>query len=171
MKLLDAMFTVVDADDARVRIQLHADHPIYQAHFPGNPITPGVCLIQIIQELVALRLQRELSLLTVVNLKFAAPVSPVDTPIIDVCLPTVQEDGDRVRVKGSILSYVPSCPPAASSSPAAGSASAGLSGGFVTYTANDATMADVGTATVMTKFSLMFQSKNPIESPVRATPS
>ena len=33
-------------------LQLDASHVIYQAHFPGEPITPGVCIIQIAKELL-----------------------------------------------------------------------------------------------------------------------
>lgn len=103
MKLLDALFTIVETDGQRTRIRLNPEHVIYQAHFPGNPITPGVCLIQIVSELTALQVHQHLSLQTVVNLKFAAPVSPIDTPLIDVVLSSVQEDGETVKVKGSIL--------------------------------------------------------------------
>ena len=31
-------------------IRLHPDHTIYKAHFPGEPITPGVCVIQIAKD-------------------------------------------------------------------------------------------------------------------------
>jgi 3-hydroxyacyl-[acyl-carrier-protein] dehydratase len=40
----------VDADGATVR--LLPDSPIYQGHFPGYPITPGVCLVEIAVELM-----------------------------------------------------------------------------------------------------------------------
>ena len=33
------------------RITLNPAHPIFAGHFPGNPITPGVCMLQIIKEL------------------------------------------------------------------------------------------------------------------------
>ena len=33
-------------------LQLDASHVIYQAHFPGEPITPGVCIIQMAKELL-----------------------------------------------------------------------------------------------------------------------
>ena len=33
------------------KVILNPDHLIYKAHFPGQPVTPGVCILQIIQEL------------------------------------------------------------------------------------------------------------------------
>lgn len=102
MKLLDAMYSIVSAEGQQLRLQLHPEHEIYQAHFPGNPITPGVCQVQIVAELAGRQLQRHLTLHRVVNLKFTAPVSPVETPQIDVTLASLSEVEDCVKVKGSI---------------------------------------------------------------------
>ncbi len=33
------------------RIKLYKEHEIFKGHFPGNPVMPGVCMIQIIKEL------------------------------------------------------------------------------------------------------------------------
>ena len=32
-------------------IILNKDHEIFKGHFPGNPVTPGVCMMQIVKEL------------------------------------------------------------------------------------------------------------------------
>ncbi|MBQ0740088.1 3-hydroxyacyl-ACP dehydratase, partial [Aquimarina celericrescens] len=34
-----------------VTITINKNHKIFKGHFPGNPVTPGVCMIQIIKEL------------------------------------------------------------------------------------------------------------------------
>ena len=57
-------------------LALHADHFIYQAHFPGEPITPGVCVIQMAKELLEDHLQRPLAVSTVKNVKFLNVISP-----------------------------------------------------------------------------------------------
>ena len=28
-------------------LTLNAEHPIFKGHFPNNPVTPGVCMMQI----------------------------------------------------------------------------------------------------------------------------
>ena len=58
-------------------IRLQADHTIYKAHFPGEPITPGVCVIQMAKELLEDYLQRRLTIKAVKNVKFLAVVSPL----------------------------------------------------------------------------------------------
>ena len=58
MRLLNNLYKVLCADskDGRLtfKVKLDPDCFIYQTHFPGNPITPGVCLIQITSELLEL---------------------------------------------------------------------------------------------------------------------
>ena len=39
-------------DQILAKLRFNADDPIYEGHFPGNPITPGVCLVQSINDVV-----------------------------------------------------------------------------------------------------------------------
>ena len=104
MKLRDEMFSVERWEADNVRVRLHADHVIYKAHFPGNPITPGVCLIQMIGELLEQRQAASVQLSKVVNLKFISPISPLDSPVLDVLFSPIVEDGQEVKSKGTIMS-------------------------------------------------------------------
>ena len=60
MKLIDNLYSINArefdkmGDKAIFGISLNADNVIYKAHFPSNPITPGVCLIQIALEITEL---------------------------------------------------------------------------------------------------------------------
>ena len=38
-------------DKALVSITINSGHQIFEGHFPGQPVTPGVCMMQIIKEL------------------------------------------------------------------------------------------------------------------------
>ncbi len=102
MKLRDEMFTVVSSDESHLQLRLNADHSIYKAHFPGNPITPGVCVVQIIGELLEEKCQSHLVLSRIVNLKFTALLSPLENPFINVELASVIDDDSEVRAKGTI---------------------------------------------------------------------
>lgn len=98
MKLINDFFSVVEGQgvphppkggaesegarsDFSVQVKLNADHAIYKAHFPHNPITPGVCLIQMAGEILALRYEQQLQLKTAVNIKFRKPVEPTACPV------------------------------------------------------------------------------------------
>ena len=56
MKLLDNFFitkTINELENGyEAVLQCNPAHIIYQAHFPGNPITPGACIIQVADELM-----------------------------------------------------------------------------------------------------------------------
>ena len=57
-------------EEKSFNLELVPDCVIYQAHFPEQPITPGVCIIQIANELLNELLQSEYKLTTVSNAKF-----------------------------------------------------------------------------------------------------
>ena len=63
-------------------IRLNESHFIYQAHFPSEPITPGVCVIQIAKELLEESLRQRLEIKMVKNVKFLNVISPTRTPLI-----------------------------------------------------------------------------------------
>ena len=79
--------TAGEGSDAVYRIVLHPDSPIYRAHFPGRPITPGACMIQIVQELAQLHFaDRTLQVRSITNLKFLALLEPQHHPTVEVVL-------------------------------------------------------------------------------------
>jgi 3-hydroxyacyl-[acyl-carrier-protein] dehydratase len=67
----------VTDNQALVSIRLNAEHFIFKAHFPENPITPGVCIIQIIKEIVEDISKRKLILSVARNIKFLHIINPL----------------------------------------------------------------------------------------------
>ena len=102
MRLLNDMFTVTGGGHDKIELRLNAGHPIYKAHFPGNPITPGVCIVQLIGELASERVGRSLRLGKIVNLKFVAPISPVDDADVEVVFTAVDDTTTACKVMGTI---------------------------------------------------------------------
>ena len=68
------LYETVQADADGATIRLLPESPVYQGHFPGYPITPGVCLVEI-----ALELMGEVRLVAAKNIKFTSPVLPTET--------------------------------------------------------------------------------------------
>ena len=75
-------------------IHLNADHFIYKAHFPGNPITPGVCITQIVKELTEDILQKPLFLKVAKNIKFTQVINPMQHPEVTFVVSTLLETQD-----------------------------------------------------------------------------
>ena len=103
MVLKDSMFSIRSEEALTTHIELHADHPIYQAHFPGTPITPGVCIVQMIGELAERQVGHSLILCKIANLKFLAPVSPTSNPVIDIIFTSIDQEDSDVKTKGTIM--------------------------------------------------------------------
>ena len=66
------LYTVVSKEENSATVRLIPESPIYKAHFPEYPITPGVTLLQIALELMGKRL------VGAKEIKFVAPVLPGD---------------------------------------------------------------------------------------------
>ncbi|MCT2408217.1 3-hydroxyacyl-ACP dehydratase [Chryseobacterium antibioticum] len=79
-------------------IHLNKDHDIFKGHFPGNPVTPGVCMMQIVKELTEEFTGSKLFLKTASNVKFMAIINPFETPDLKLQL-DVTENEEDVKVK------------------------------------------------------------------------
>lgn len=82
-------------------IQLNKDHEVFKGHFPGNPIMPGVCMIQLVKELTEKALDDTLFLSAVSNVKFMAITNPEKNEIVQVAL-NISEDEGIVKVKNTV---------------------------------------------------------------------
>jgi len=64
------LYQVVSRDASGAVVRLLAESPVYAAHFPGYPITPGVTIVQMALELM------DRTLAGAKDIRFVAPVFP-----------------------------------------------------------------------------------------------
>jgi 3-hydroxyacyl-[acyl-carrier-protein] dehydratase len=57
-------------------LDIPVDHPCFAGHFPGQPILPGVLLLERVMTLVQSQLGQPLDKYTIYNAKFLAAVVP-----------------------------------------------------------------------------------------------
>jgi len=81
----------IEGTTAKYTISFNSEHLIYAAHFPDNPITPGVCLIQICKELTESMLGEPLFLQTVKNVKFLKIIIPNESPDVNVSISAIKQ--------------------------------------------------------------------------------
>lgn len=84
----------------KAKITLNKDHEIFQGHFPGNPVTPGVCMMQIVKELTEYFTDSKLFLKSASNVKFMAIINPFETPDLLLELDINEKDGE-LKVKNT----------------------------------------------------------------------
>lgn len=81
-------------------ILLNKEHSIFKGHFPGNPVTPGVCMMQIVKELAEEFTSKKLFLKSASNVKFMAIINPFETPELSLQLDITEGEND-VKVKNT----------------------------------------------------------------------
>ncbi|MCX8534470.1 3-hydroxyacyl-ACP dehydratase [Chryseobacterium luquanense] len=84
------------------RITLNQNHEIFNGHFPGNPVTPGVCMMQIVKELTEEFTGNKLFLKSASNVKFMAIINPFETPNLTMQL-DIKEIENEVKVKNTTV--------------------------------------------------------------------
>lgn len=82
-------------------ILVNEKHDVFNGHFPGNPIMPGVCMMQIIKELAEEITGSKLILQSLSNVKFMALINPEVTPELRLELDVVTTEDNLVKVKNT----------------------------------------------------------------------
>lgn len=101
-------------------IELNEQHTIFEGHFPGQPVLPGACMLQMTRELLETFLEKQLQLVKADDIRFSAMVDPTvnkelifsiqynltEIQLINVNTKIVKQD-DTVccKIKGSFRSY------------------------------------------------------------------
>lgn len=73
-----------ESGHAKYSISLPADCNVYQGHFPGNPVCPGVCEIETVKELTADLTGSNLAVNHIRRCRFTAVATPNDCPVMEV---------------------------------------------------------------------------------------
>lgn len=96
MILKDNLFTILSQEDGSpaFRVRINKAWPIYKAHFPGNPVTPGVCIVQMVQELLQVLVGRKACLVRAKNVKYLAIISPEEVSELSVVFTKTEPQPD-----------------------------------------------------------------------------
>ena len=104
MRLTDNLLRWISTEDTEngfvSEVETMPSHIIYKAHFPENPITPGVCIIQVAGELLERKINRKIWLKTVKNVKFLSVLIPEEGKKIRYNFTNLveEENGCKVQV-------------------------------------------------------------------------
>ncbi len=65
-----------EADTLEVQLELNPAHHIFEGHFPGQPVVPGVCMVQMIKEILEQTLEKRVQLEQADYIKFLSVIDP-----------------------------------------------------------------------------------------------
>ena len=92
-----------EADQLTAEIHLIRSHPVFDGHFPGNPVLPGVCTVQIIKELLEEALQRQLRMTNASNIKYLGFINPDHHPLLRFNMVLKQGESGLVGVNATVM--------------------------------------------------------------------
>ncbi len=81
------------------RLNINKEHTLYQGHFPGRPVTPGVVLMLLFKEEVQRLSGKSLQLVRANNVKFTAVFDPTDDNEL-ILESEIEETGEFIKLKG-----------------------------------------------------------------------
>jgi 3-hydroxyacyl-[acyl-carrier-protein] dehydratase len=87
--MLEGFFYTVESissfeGNVEAKIKFQAKHPIFNGHFPGKPIVPGVCMVQIVRELLEKQSGDQFRIVQGDHIKFLKFIDPITRPDVEV---------------------------------------------------------------------------------------
>jgi 3-hydroxyacyl-[acyl-carrier-protein] dehydratase len=96
-------YPIAEADIVKADITLNPLHPIFEAHFPGRPILPGVYMMQMVKEVVEVWTDKKIRLVLGQDLKFLSVINPEENTMVQLEL-KISTEGEKIRVVAQLLS-------------------------------------------------------------------
>lgn len=103
MHFLDDLFISKSTEDTEngftARLLCNPAHPVYQAHFPKNPITPGACLLKTVGEVLQQKTGRPLYLKSSKNIKYLNVLVPEEGKEVRFEFSNIMETEDGCKIQ------------------------------------------------------------------------
>ena len=107
MLLKDNLYQIIDSekteDSSTYTLLISETSPLFKGHFPGNPVLPGVCILQIFKELAEtdLAIERPVMYDEIRQCKFLQPIAMNKPASVGVTL-TLKQEGASWNLSASM---------------------------------------------------------------------
>jgi 3-hydroxyacyl-[acyl-carrier-protein] dehydratase len=96
--LKDDFFTISsiqkENNSFKIILELNAMHKIFEGHFPGQPVVPGACMLQMVKEITEVILNKKIRLTRADNIKFLLLINPNEHKTLQMEVTfSISEDG------------------------------------------------------------------------------
>lgn len=85
-------------------LRFNAAHKIFHGHFPRMPIVPGVCMMQLIQEILERNMNRKYLLSHADNIKFLTVINPLRNPEVEARIEYMVAGSGNVDIDAALFS-------------------------------------------------------------------
>lgn len=106
MILLNDFFRISNTESSATEIWaelfINGDHKIFEGHFPNQPVVPGVCMMQMIKEIVEQVLDKKTNLVEAADMKFLAVINPQENNLVQATIKYTAEENGAINISASI---------------------------------------------------------------------
>jgi 3-hydroxyacyl-[acyl-carrier-protein] dehydratase len=105
--LLNNLYTIDQVSEnentIHASVLLQAEHDIFKGHFPEHPVLPGVCMLEMIEEITGGFLHQHLRIVSAPMIKYLQMIDPNKDPLIQFEI-IYEKDPDNLLAQGKIYS-------------------------------------------------------------------
>ena len=105
--LLNDFFTIKEkvssATEIWAALVINSNHKIFEGHFPGQPVVPGVCQMQMIKEILEQNTGRSTNLIKAADMKFLAVIDPQKNNLIHASIKITTGESGAMNIVASLL--------------------------------------------------------------------
>lgn len=106
MILLDDFYKLTEKNASpgvvKAKIFINKEHRIFAGHFPGLPVVPGVCMLQMVREIMEVHVGYELKITASDNMKFLSVINPDQNVEVEATI-NYTEDGDKLSINATLF--------------------------------------------------------------------
>ena len=89
--------------EINAELLINANHKIFEGHFPGHPVVPGVCMMQMVKEIIERVIGEKTNLVRAGEMKFLAIIDPKENNMIRATLKYNIEENGNMAVSATLF--------------------------------------------------------------------
>jgi 3-hydroxyacyl-[acyl-carrier-protein] dehydratase len=98
-----------DAGQIIASLGINKDSNIFEGHFPGQPVVPGACILQLVKDVLEEALHMPILLKKAGNIKFINMITPANNPTAKLTISYKLTDDGSISVNANLLTAEVTC--------------------------------------------------------------
>ena len=93
----------IEGNALKALLSLNVKHKIFEGHFPGHPVVPGVCMMQMVKDMLELQLDRETRMEKASTMKFLNMINPEVNSAVNIEVKQSIADDGKINVDAQLF--------------------------------------------------------------------
>jgi 3-hydroxyacyl-[acyl-carrier-protein] dehydratase len=98
-----------DASQITASLNINKNSSIFEGHFPGQPVVPGACMVQLVKDVLEEVLHMPILLKKAGNIKFINMITPANNPTAKLTISYKLADDGNINVNANLFSGEVTC--------------------------------------------------------------